>query len=60
MIQWPNGDKYEGEADNAGTRDGHGKQSWDNDGVSYTGEFKKDQRHGHGRIVTSDGLIYEG
>ena len=40
-----------------GAREGHGTQTW-RDGHVFSGEFKKDQREGRGRMTGSDGEYY--
>ncbi|TNV82078.1 hypothetical protein FGO68_gene410 [Halteria grandinella] len=59
---WIEGDKYmkfDGQFDEGYLRTGNG--SWlQEDGVTYLGEWKDDQKHGFGKFTWLSGAIYEG
>jgi hypothetical protein len=40
-------------------RDGYGVQKW-LDGSIYEGNWKEDKSHGYGKLIHSDGNIYDG
>jgi len=50
---------YEGEIDRKGRKDGKGTYRW-NDGSTYVGDFKADDRHGLGTFLWGNGQSYKG
>ena len=54
-----NGDKYEGEWDEIGRRDGKGILFL-RSGSRYEGYWKEDKRNGRGRLIDAKGDMYEG
>ena len=51
--------EYEGEVDKRGRKDGVGTCSWDN-GDTYRGQWKCDEKHGTGMYQWPGGKIYDG
>jgi hypothetical protein len=62
---FPNGDRYTGEATENNVKDGKGTYFWAETGATYTGEWKKDAMHGTGKLdvpagPAKDGFSYTG
>eukprot|EP00826_Nyctotherus_ovalis_P017159 TRINITY_DN1502_c0_g2_i1.p1 TRINITY_DN1502_c0_g2~~TRINITY_DN1502_c0_g2_i1.p1 ORF type:complete len:386 (-),score=91.82 TRINITY_DN1502_c0_g2_i1:526-1683(-) len=58
-IEYPTGDKYEGEVKN-GKRDGHGIMYYKDNGDQYEGGWKDDKKHGKGVIRYHNGMTSTG
>ena len=58
IMEWPNGDRYEGNF-LFGKREGRGKRI-NVDGSQYVGEYKEDQPCGYGVYTWKDGEEYDG
>ena len=54
IYRYRNGDFYEGDWVN-GMKAGHGRSYTKNDDRIYDGQFKNNQKHGAGKILTGDG-----
>ena len=53
------GNKYYGEWDELGRKDGKGIQLYTNDSL-YEGYWKEDKRNGRGRLIYDKGNVYNG
>jgi len=56
VVEYPNGDKYDGEWKD-GNKHGHGMFTWA-DGRKYDGMWKDNKSHGRGQEVQPDGAKY--
>ena len=59
MYTYKDGSKYEGQW-RKNKRDGKGIYKWKGGFANYIGEFKKDKKHGYGKMSYGDGASYTG
>jgi hypothetical protein len=61
---YPNGDRYNGEATENNVKDGKGTYFWADTGATYTGQWRRDVMHGAGSLTdprpAPDGFAFTG